>query len=98
MKNVVWTARARSDVDAIAAAVYEYAGESSAVRYVSEFNRLVELAAFNPFMGKIGLAETRELYPINGKYRIVYDVQGDNLVILTVKPSLMLHDKADFFD
>lgn len=98
MKNIVWTVRARSDVETIATTVYEYAGENSAVRYVSEFNRLVELAAFHPFMGKVGLAETRELYPINGKYRIVYDVQGNDLIVLTVKPSAMRHDTADFFD
>lgn len=91
MKNIVWTARACLDMNAIAVAICEYAGENSAAHYMSEFNRLVELAAFNPLMGKIGLAKTRELYPINGKYRIVYEVQGDDLVVLTVKSTKQLH-------
>lgn len=92
MKNVVWSARASRNVADIAAMVFDYAGEHSAARYVAEFNRLVDLAAANPNMGKIGLANTRELYPLNGKYRIVYEVAGDDLNVLAVKPSQMLHE------
>lgn len=92
MKNVFWTDTALHNVAEIAAMVFEYAGENSAAHYVSEFHRLVDLAASNPKMGKPGLADTRELYPINGKYRIVYEVVGDDLNVLTVKPSRMLHE------
>ena len=84
MKNVIWTERAKNDVAA-------YAGENSAVRYVREFGRLADLAAAHPNMGKPGLAQTRELYPIEGKYRLVYEIRDTDLVVLTVKPVKMLH-------
>lgn len=91
MKNVIWTERAKNDVAAIAAMVAAYAGENSAVRYVREFGRLADLAAAHPNMGKPGLAQTRELYPIEGKYRLVYEIRDTDLVVLTVKPVKMLH-------
>lgn len=89
MKNVVWSDSALEDVAQIAANVAEYTSPVTAERYISEFNRLVELAAFLPEMGKIGLREnTRELYPINGMYRIVYHVSGNDLVVLSVVMSM----------
>ncbi len=92
MKKVVWSEWANNRVAEIAEMVAEYVGEQSAVSYISEFNRLIDLAAYNPLMGKIGVVpNTRELYPINGKYRIVYRIVGDELRILTVKASQQLH-------
>lgn len=92
MKTVVWSEWANNRVAQIAENVAEYAGVQSAVRYISEFNRLVDLAAYNPLMGKIGVVpNTRELYPINGKYRIVYRISGNELRVLTVKTSNQLH-------
>ena len=92
MKKVVWSEWANNRVAEIAEMVAEYVGEQSAVRYISEFNRLIDLAAYNPLMGKIGVVpNTRELYPINGNYRIVYRIVGDELRILTVKASQQLH-------
>lgn len=92
MKTVVWSELANQRVAEIADMVAEYAGEQSAIRYISEFHRLVDLAASNPEMGKIGVvSDTRELFPIGGKYRIVYRVTGDILRVLTVKSTRQLH-------
>lgn len=92
MKTVVWSKLANHRVTEIARMVSEYAGEQSAIRYVSEFNRLVDLAAANPEMGKIGVVpDTRELFPIGGKYRIVYRISGDFLRVLTVKSTRQSH-------
>lgn len=97
MKTVIWSDFANRRVEEIAEMVTEYTGESSAVRYISEFNRLVDLAAANPKMGKIGVVpQTRELYPINGKYRIVYKIEGDVLRVLTVKSAKQLHNTETF--
>lgn len=90
--KVVWSSLANLRVAEIAEMVAEYAGEHSAIRYIAEFNKVVDLAACNPEMGKIGIIpNTRELYPVNGKYRIVYEISGETLYILTVKSTKQLH-------
>lgn len=97
MITVVWSDLANIHVAEIVEMVAEYAGERSATRYASEFHRLVDLAAFNPKMGKIGIIpDTRELYPINGKYRIVYRVSDEVLYVLAVKASQQLHTIETF--
>lgn len=97
MKTVTWSQLDRLRVDEIVEMVAEYAGEQSAIRYVSEFNRMVELAAHNPNIGKIGIVpNTRELYPIQGKYRIVYEVSGEKLHVLTVKATQQLNTPESF--
>lgn len=90
--KVVWSEEAVTELGEILLMVAEYAGFRSSDRYLSEFERLVSLAAENPKMGRIGIVpQTRELYPINGKYRIVYEIVGDTMHILTVKASKQLH-------
>lgn len=97
MKAVVWSELANQRVAEIAEMVAEYAGEASAVRYITEFNRVVDLAAFNPRMGKRGIVpNTHELLPIGGKYRIVYEISGDKIHVLTVKSTNQLHTPETF--
>lgn len=82
---LLWSIEALDDLDLILSQVGEYAGWASAERYLAEFENIVSLASDNPRMGKIGSKEnTRELYPIKGKYRIVYRVSDDILEVLTV--------------
>lgn len=90
--KIVWSDEAITQLEEILLMVAEYAGLSSSEHYLSEFERLVALAADNPRMGKIGvIPQTRELYPLNGKYRIVYEIADDMLHVLTVKASKQLH-------
>nr|AIW80510.1 plasmid stabilisation system protein [uncultured bacterium] len=90
--KIIWSDEATAELWEILMMVAEYAGLASSERYQSEFERLVALAADNPRMGSIGIIpKTRELYPINGKYRIVYEITGDVLHVLTVKSSKRLH-------
>ena len=73
-------------------AIAEYASLNSAEYYMSEFDRVLNLAATNPKMGKPGIVpNTRELYPVKHKYRIVYEIQNDTLFVLTVKSCRELH-------
>lgn len=63
---------------------------------MSEFDRVLDLAAANPKMGKIGIVpHTRELYPVKHKYRIVYEIQQDTIFVLTVKNCRQLHTAQD---
>lgn len=83
--KIVWSVESLEDLGLILSQVGEYAGLASAEKYLAEFESIVSLASENPNMGKIGSKEnTRELYPIKGKYRIVYRVSGDILEVLTV--------------
>ncbi|XXQ68703.1 type II toxin-antitoxin system RelE/ParE family toxin [Neisseriaceae bacterium B1] len=77
--------------------IEEYAGQASSERYYQEFNRVIELAAANPYMGRAGIvANTRELHPIQGKYRIVYQLDDKYLYILMIKSTKQLHNPETF--
>ncbi|MDO5058629.1 MAG: type II toxin-antitoxin system RelE/ParE family toxin [Neisseria sp.] len=90
--NIQWSERAIDEATEILTMVAEYAGFASTERYQAEFDRLISLAAENPQMGKTGIIKnTRELYPINGKYRVVYEIENNALRILTVKSTRKLH-------
>lgn len=90
--NVIWSDKAIVELEEILLMVAEYAGLASSERYQSEFERLVALAADNPNMGKLGVIEqTRELYPMNGKYRVVYEISGNVLYVLSVKSTRQFH-------
>jgi plasmid stabilization system protein ParE len=95
--KVIWSDEATAELWEILIMVAEYAGLASSEHYQSEFEQLVALAADNPRMGSIGIIpKTRELYPINGKYRIVYEIVGDVLHVLTVKASKRRHTANTF--
>lgn len=87
--KVVWSNQAIDDLREILLQVAEYAGLASAEKYHSEFERLLSIAAENPRMGKIGIvAHTRELYPLNGKYRLVYRIAENTIEVATVVMAL----------
>lgn len=90
--NIVWTHLALSQFQHILSMVADYASTASAQRYALEFERLITLAQANPQMGKKGIIpNTRELYPINGKYRIVYRVMEERFIVLTIKSTKQRH-------
>lgn len=96
MLNILWSERALRRRIEIYVAVAEYADVQSADYYMSEFDRVLDLAAANPKMGKIGIVpHTRELYPVKHKYRIVYEIQQDTIFVLTVKSCRQLHTAQD---
>ncbi|MCP1660520.1 plasmid stabilization system protein ParE [Neisseria perflava] len=75
--------------------VADFSGVASAEKYLNEFERLIELAAANPRMGKTGLIpNTCELFPIHGKYRIVYEIQDDIFWIVALKSTRQLHGES----
>ncbi|QIW16209.1 hypothetical protein A4G20_07635 [Pasteurellaceae bacterium RH1A] len=84
--KIVWTDEALADIEWIVEQVAEYASPESAYRYLEEFEKIVELASHFPKMGKLGQVKgTRELYPIKGKYRIVYHQPSENILeVITV--------------
>lgn len=91
--NIIWSDEALEQLRNILLMVAEYAGFASSDRYLSEFERIVELASQHPKMGRIGIApRTRELFPINGKYRIIYEVQEDTLYVLGIKSTKQHHE------
>ncbi|STZ77326.1 type II toxin-antitoxin system RelE/ParE family toxin [Bergeriella denitrificans] len=90
--NILWSNEAEEGLITILAHVADFAGVASAEKYLNEFERLIQLAAANPHMGKAGLIpNTRELFPIRGKYRIVYEIQDDVLWIVALKSTRQLH-------
>ena len=92
MLNILWSERALRRRIEIYVRVAEYAGIDSAERYMADFDRVLNLAAANPKMGKMGIVpNTRELYPVKHKYRIVYEIQNDIIFVLTVKSCRELH-------
>ncbi|WP_187000246.1 type II toxin-antitoxin system RelE/ParE family toxin [Neisseria musculi] len=63
----------------------DFAGMYSAQKAFQEIERLLDLAASQPYMGKPGMIEnTRELYPL--RYRIVYTVSEKHLTVVAVLP------------
>lgn len=91
--EIKWSAEAADNLAAVLDRVADFSGAQSAIKYLDEFDRLLGIAADNPHMGKPGLIpNTRELFPIHGKYRIVYETQNDTLLVLSVKSTRQLHD------
>ena len=92
MLNILWSETALRRRIEIYVSIAEYASLKSAEYYMAEFDRVLDLAATNPQMGKPGIVpNTRELYPVKHKYRIVYEIQNDTLFVLTVKSCRELH-------
>lgn len=77
--KILWTEDALGELYSILAQVSKYAGRKTADKYQGEFEKIISLLSDNPRMGKIGsVRNTRELYPINGKYRVVYTISEGN--------------------
>ncbi|WP_051940393.1 type II toxin-antitoxin system RelE/ParE family toxin [Stenoxybacter acetivorans] len=94
MTRLLWTAEAVQDMVRIHTQLAEYTGLASAERHLVAFRRSADLAQAHPLIGKQGLVKnTRELYPINKKYRMVYvfDEDADTVSIITV-----LHGKQQY--
>ena len=73
------------DLDRIYNQIASFVSESSADAIINDIYELLELATENPEMGAIGLVEdTRELFPRNGKYRVVYQFDEESLYVLKV--------------
>ena len=73
------------DLDRIYNQIADFVSESSADASINDIYELLELATEDPEMGAIGLVEdTRELFPRNGKYRVVYQFDEESLYVLKV--------------
>jgi len=81
--RVVWSPQALSDRDAIWGFI---ASDDifAAIRVDTDFADAVEALAEYPELGKLGLVSgTRELFPVHN-YRIVYEVNGQEVWILAI--------------
>jgi len=83
--KLLLTSKAISDIEVIYTNIAIYIDTTSAERIVSDIYKIMELALTQPEMGTLGRVNgTRELFPRNGKYRIVYRVKEQQLEILRV--------------
>ncbi|QNT58114.1 plasmid stabilization system family protein [Neisseria musculi] len=83
--KIIWSGQASGQLDKLLDARKDFAGMYSAQKAFQEIERLLDLAASQPYMGKPGMIEnTRELYPL--RYRIVYTVSEKHLTVVAVLP------------
>lgn len=81
--RIVWSPQALGDRDAI----WEYIASdnpAAAMRVDTDFEEAVDGLADHPELGRPGLIPgTRELFPIH-HYRIIYEISGREVWVLTI--------------
>ncbi len=83
--KIIWSEYASEQLDKLLDARKDFAGIHSSQKAFQEISRVLDLAASQPHMGKLGMLEnTRELYPL--RYRVVYTVSETLLTVIAVLP------------
>lgn len=92
MANVIVTQDAVSDIDEILENIEDFTGwRSSADRLLAEFEYQFGLLQLFPEMGSIREDGLRQL--IINHYRVIYEFDGETVLILTVIHSRRLYPK-----
>ncbi|ATD64625.1 type II toxin-antitoxin system RelE/ParE family toxin [Neisseria weixii] len=94
--NINWSERAVEQLDKLLEARKDFAGTVSAQKAFWEIERLLELAATQPKMGKPGtVKDTRELYPL--RYRLIYQIDKENVLnVIAILPQWQKWPVDDF--
>lgn len=83
MANLILTPKARDNIEEILDSVIEFTGfEQSGIKLYEEILKKLDLIAFMPNIGTHRNDGTLETFVRN--YRIVYEIENDDVYILTV--------------